>query len=62
MIEYIFLQSQHLVMTSENEFFALSGTLSDKSDWQLLSEHLGNIGSIAAHRAEYFQSADLAQL
>ena len=49
-------------MTYENKYFAHSGTLPDKSDWQLLSEHLENVGRLAADRAKYFESADWAQL
>ena len=42
-------------------YYAHSGNKSDKSDWQLLSDHLKKVGSIAAENARYFDASILAK-
>lgn len=42
-------------------YYAHSGTLADKSDWQSLSNHLQVVGKLAAARAGRFGAADLAE-
>lgn len=41
--------------------FAHSGNKTDKSDWQLLSDHLTKVGNIAAENARYFGAHILAK-
>lgn len=36
--------------------YAHSGNKTDKSDWQLLSDHLTKVGNIAAENARYFDA------
>ena len=43
-------------------FFAHSGAQPDKSDWQLLNEHLEAVGQLAAERAAPFGGQQLAQI
>jgi len=45
----------------QNVFYAHSGEKSDKSDWQLLSNHLETVGRLAAKNAAYFDSGVLAK-
>jgi len=42
-------------------YYAHSGDKPDKSDWQLLSDHLKKVGHIAAENARYFDAAILAE-
>jgi len=41
-------------------YYAHSGNNPNKSDWQLLSDHLQKVSSIAAENARYFDGAVLA--
>jgi len=43
------------------KFFARSTNPADKSDWQLLSEHLSCVGELAARNAAHFGAAHLAR-
>lgn len=43
-------------------YYAHSSLLSDKSNWQPLSEHLNNVGEIAALRAVHFSASDIARV
>ncbi len=43
-------------------YYAHSGNNPDKSDWQLLSDHLQNVSSIAAKNARYFDAEILAKI
>lgn len=42
-------------------YYAHSGNKTDKSDWQLLSNHLEKVGKIAADNARYFKASALAE-
>jgi len=42
------------------KYYAHSGNEVDKSDWQLLSDHLKKVGRIAAENARYFDAEVLA--
>jgi CRISPR-associated endonuclease/helicase Cas3 len=44
------------------EFYAHSGTCADKSDWQLLSDHLQKVAELAADNARYFNGGAMASL
>ncbi|MFW9608784.1 MAG: CRISPR-associated endonuclease Cas3'', partial [Aquaspirillum sp.] len=43
-------------------FFAHSGSDKNKTDWQLLHEHLQSVGQLAAERAAPFGGQQLAQI
>ena len=43
-------------------YYAHSGNKPDKSDWQLLQNHLKKVGCIAAENAQYFNAAMLAEV
>jgi CRISPR-associated endonuclease/helicase Cas3 len=43
-------------------YFAHSTSSNDKSDWQALSEHLTNVGALAANHAHVFMGQDLARV
>ncbi len=42
-------------------YYAHSGNKTDKSDWQLLPDHLSNVGKIASENAHYFDAEILAK-
>lgn len=42
-------------------YYAHSGNNPDKSDWQLLPDHLKKVSSIAAESARYFDATKLAE-
>tara|TARA_R110000796_G_scaffold4300_3_gene16698 strand:+ start:15194 stop:17407 length:2214 start_codon:yes stop_codon:yes gene_type:complete len=44
-----------------SNFFAHSGLQADKADWQLLAEHLLEVGNLAAQSASYFGAGELAR-
>lgn len=44
------------------QFFAHSTDKSDRSDWQVLAEHLQGVGQLAAERAASFGGQDLAEV
>jgi CRISPR-associated endonuclease/helicase Cas3 len=44
------------------QFYAHSGTCADKSDWQLLSDHLQKVSERAADNARYFNGEAMASL
>ena len=44
------------------KYYAHSGRLADKSDWQLLSDHLQTVAEIAQHNARYTECMNLAHL
>ncbi len=46
----------------DQSYYAHSGNNSDKSDWQLLSEHLSKVGRKAAENARFFNSESLAEI
>ncbi len=46
---------------ASSPFFAHSTTSPDRSDWQLLSDHLGNVGRMASERAAVFHGQTLAE-
>ncbi|MFC1776936.1 CRISPR-associated helicase Cas3' [Pseudomonadota bacterium] len=43
-------------------YYAHSGNRPNKSDWQLLSDHLNKVGFIAAENAHFFDGATLANI
>jgi CRISPR-associated endonuclease/helicase Cas3 len=43
-------------------YFAHSTSTNDKSDWQVLSEHLTSVGALAANHAQVFLGQDLARV
>ncbi|VAW86975.1 CRISPR-associated helicase Cas3 [hydrothermal vent metagenome] len=43
-------------------YYAHSGDKTDKSDWQLLSDHLKQVGKIAAENSRYFDAKALAEI
>jgi len=43
-------------------YYAHSGSKPDKSDWQLLQDHLKKVSCIAAENARYFDAAALSQI
>ncbi|MCL2873037.1 MAG: CRISPR-associated endonuclease Cas3'' [Betaproteobacteria bacterium] len=43
-------------------FYAHSGSCQDRSDWQLLDNHLTNVAKLAADFAESFNAAELAHI
>lgn len=43
-------------------FFAHSGSDANKTDWQLLHDHLQSVGQLAAERAAPFGGQQLAQI
>lgn len=43
-------------------FYAHSGEHADRSDWQLLAEHLESVGSLAASFAAFFSATELARV
>lgn len=45
-----------------SEFYAHSTLRADKSDWQLLSDHLISVGKIAAENASHFHASELAEV
>lgn len=44
------------------KFYAHSGNNEDKSDWQMLSNHLRSVGSIAKNNARFFRAETLSEL
>ncbi|WP_394752669.1 CRISPR-associated helicase Cas3' [Crenothrix sp.] len=47
---------------TDNVFYAHSTKLSDKSDWQLLKDHLVNVGELAGGFAEAFNCAEYGKV
>lgn len=43
-------------------YFAHSGNNPDKSDWQLLPDHLHSVAELAASNARYFKASQLAEI
>ena len=43
-------------------YYAHSGNNPDKSDWQMLSDHLTTVGFLAAKNARYFDAKALAEI
>lgn len=45
-----------------NKYFAHSGTRSDKSDWQILKDHLHSVAEVAEQNSRYFNANKLSFL
>lgn len=50
------------VTAKQTTYYAHSGMNADKSDWQLLSDHLTTVSEISKHNARYFKASKLAYM
>lgn len=48
--------------SSSRIFYAHSTERPDRGDWQLLTDHLADVGQLAAHHARYFGGEDCARI
>ncbi|WP_040727085.1 CRISPR-associated helicase/endonuclease Cas3 [Thiomicrorhabdus sp. Kp2] len=50
------------VTAKQTTYYAHSGMSADKSDWQLLNDHLKTVAEISKHNARYFKASKLAYM